>query len=319
MPTDTKQVIICPDSQLHFLGFYVLMAPDDRFWGDIVQLRFVSSGRDLLPSEIKPAPSISKKAVLFGQPAYGMPTKGSLHPDDQRAALSETIQQDEISQLGGSGVEVDDLEDVFSSSGWSCRILCSWDASEAALRLVRRPDILHIATHGFFLPEIPAGALVSTGIALERLRNPMQRSGLLLAGATSTLREWRGHKRPEEKSDGILTADEVAELDLQGTTLVTLSACKTALGDVPSGEGVLGLERAFLMAGARNLVITLWSISDEYTTRSIMKHFYLNLLGGQSPAEALRTAQSTALARLIRQRGLQYGVNRAGPFVCLGP
>jgi CHAT domain-containing protein len=317
-PTGTQEVIICPDSQLHFLSFYVLMAPDGRFWGDRVRLSFVSTGRDLLLPEVEPVPSISKNAVLFGQPAYGMPTYAIPHPDPMRAAMSENPSEPENYELSGSGVEVDDLQDEFTSFGWNCRTSCSWDASEAALRLVHRPDILHLATHGFFLPEIPSNAQPSTGVALERVRNPMQRSGLLLAGASSTLKLWREHKRADERSDGILTADEVASLDLQGTTLVTLSACKTALGEAPSGEGVLGLKRAFLIAGARHLVITLWSITDKEDTRDIMQEFYRNLLSGAKPVEALRTAQRSALARLLSQRGLQHAINRAGSFVFLG-
>jgi CHAT domain-containing protein/tetratricopeptide (TPR) repeat protein len=314
---ETTEVIVCPDSQLHFLCFYALMGPEDRFWGDIVKLSFVSTGRDLLASEDRNGSPHQTTAALFGQPAYDMPTYGTPHRDLSRAALRVNTSQGEVPELDGSGAEVADLEDMFNSFGWTCRAACGFDASETALRNVHHPTILHVATHGFFLPEVPVNAPLSTGVVLERLRNPMQRSGLLLAGASSTLREWRQHRRPEEDSDGILTADEVAGLDLQGTSLVTLSACKTALGDVPSGEGVLGLKRAFAVAGARNLIVTLWPISDQATS-GVMKEFYGSVLSGSKPTDALRAAQHNTFARLRAERGLQHAINRAGAFLCLG-
>ncbi|HEV3122393.1 MAG TPA: CHAT domain-containing protein, partial [Isosphaeraceae bacterium] len=132
-------------------------------------------------------------------------------------------------------------------------------------------------------------------------------SGLVCAGANQPAQP--GH------DDGILTALEVAELDLTGTELVVLSACETGLGEaVAGGEGLLGLQRAFQVAGARNVVASLWKVSDS-ATRMLMERFYANLwVKGLSPAAALREAQLSLLRR-GRERGLEPEEGRNVPHV----
>src|SRR6202022_1384503 len=99
------------------------------------------------------------------------------------------------------------------------------------------------------------------------------RSGLALAGANSTIEAWKHGQVPPREGDGIMTAEDVSTLDLQGTWLVTLSACDTGSGQARAGEGVMGLRRGFIQAGAQNLLMTLWPISDEVTVQ-IMSDFY---------------------------------------------
>ena len=98
----------------------------------------------------------------------------------------------------------------------------------------------------------------------------MHRSGLALAGAQTTLRAWRraDSSMPAIENDGIVTAEDVAALDLKGTWLVTLSACDTGSGEAKAGEGVMGLRRGFMQAGTQNLLMTLWPISDKLPSRS---------------------------------------------------
>ncbi len=135
---------------------------------------------------------------------------------------------------------------------------------------------MHIATHGFFLTDVPA--LNSSNAVIQ---NPLLRSGLAFAGANT---------RQSGSDDGILTALEASGLNLWGTKLVTLSACDTGLGQVQNGEGVYGLRRAFFLSGTESLVMSLWSVSD-YTTREIMTNYYKNLKQGLGRAEALRTVK----------------------------
>ena len=165
-------------------------------------------------------------------------------------------------------------------------------ALEARLKAHKSPRILHLATHGFFLPdqerdpERNAGPR-GTGSALE---NPLLRSGLALAGANTARRQG---SLPPEAEDGILTAEDVSGMDLLDTELVVLSACETGLGQVRTGEGVFGLRRSFVLAGARGLVMSLWKVPDEQT-QELMEDFYRRILNGQllqSRAEALRAAQ----------------------------
>ena len=165
---------------------------------------------------------------------------------------------------------------------------------------------LHLASHGFFAPptaisalrkEVPASAAHRLVLPVEQEAHafgldPMLLSGLVLAGSNQS-----GNRQSKELEggNGILTAEEVAGFDLRGTELVVLSACDTGLGNVAGGEGVLGLQRAFQVAGARTLVTSLWKVDDE-TTQELMERFYENLWQkGLGSHEALRQAQLSIL------------------------
>jgi CHAT domain-containing protein len=182
------------------------------------------------------------------------------------------------------------------------------DALEGRLKTAcRSPRILHLATHGFFLPNqerdpgwegLNSGLLGDLVDRWGRLsgplpEDPLLRSGLALAGANTWLRD--GHL-PAEAEDGLLTAVDVSSLDLLGTELVVLSACDTGLGEVHVGEGVFGLRRSFVLAGAKTLVMSLWKVSDE-TTQELMEDFYRRILAGRPRAEALREAQLSMKAK----------------------
>ena len=160
-------------------------------------------------------------------------------------------------------------------------VLGGAQATESAVALALADKALaHIATHGFFATGACRSAL-DGGVG----HDPMLLSGLVLSGANNT-------PDPLSPEDGILTAAEVSTLDLSGTELVVLSACETGVGEVWSGQGVLGLRRAFSVAGARALMMSLWSISDAETA-ALMDRFYRRLLRRKPPtaAEALRDAQ----------------------------
>jgi tetratricopeptide (TPR) repeat protein len=175
-----------------------------------------------------------------------------------------------------------------------------WQGREALEGRIKKeccsPRILHLATHGFFLenqvdepPEARGlGLIGGEGRLLGPLpENPLLRAGLALAGANTWL---EGGTPPEEAEDGLLTAEDVSGLDLLTTELVVLSACQTGLGEVKTGEGVFGLQRAFTLAGARTLVMSLWSVPDE-PTRELMEDFYQRILAGERRADALQGAQ----------------------------
>ena len=173
------------------------------------------------------------------------------------------------------------------------------------------PSLLHLATHGFFLSD-SAGALPSAddagggeaeqpaaaGTASSEkvpplLHSPMHRSGLALAGAQ---RVFDGQELPADQDDGVLTAEEVAALDLQGTRLVVLSASDTGLGEVRRGEGVMGLRRAFAASGATAVVMSLWSVLDE-PTRQLMVDFHQRYRRTGDAALAMTEAQRQFLDR----------------------
>ena len=142
----------------------------------------------------------------------------------------------------------------------------------------------------------------------------MHRSGLALAGAQRTLDAWAKGEAPPSDNDGIVTAEEVGGLKLKGTWLVVLSACDTGTGEAKAGEGVLGLRRGFIQAGAQNLLMTLWPISDM-TTVQIMRDFYDRALASGNAPQSLLDVQREWLVKLRKENGLVYAVNRAGPFI----
>jgi CHAT domain-containing protein len=154
-------------------------------------------------------------------------------------------------------------------------------------------SVLHLATHGFFFPEIKKKPELFDGLMTfgeQKFRyvpNPLLRSGLILAGGNRT---WKGEKPISGMEDGILTAQEISEMNLTHTELVVLSACDTGLGDIKGGEGVFGLQRAFKLAGVKTILMSLWKVPDQETSE-LMQSFYRKWLGGLDKHEAFRSAQ----------------------------
>jgi CHAT domain-containing protein len=177
-------------------------------------------------------------------------------------------------------------------------LLTKEQATEAALRRVSAPQILHIATHGFFLQDTGEAtnerraAGTRLGRWAMRVEDPLLRSGLALAGAN------QGSSSGSD--DGILTALEAAGLDLWGTKLVVLSACDTGLGEVKNGDGVYGLRRALVLAGAESQLMSLWPVSDR-STRDLVVGYYKGLTQGEGRSEALRQVQLQMLRGTTRR------------------
>jgi CHAT domain-containing protein len=174
--------------------------------------------------------------------------------------------------LTGTAIEAQAILAVFPRA----RLLSRERASKGELARVHAPEILHIASHGVFLQD-------------AKIENPLLRSGVALAAVSSA-----------SQGADVLTALEAANLDLWGTKLVTLSACDTGIGTVRNGEGVYGLRRAFVIAGAETLVMSLWPVSD-YVTRQMMSSYYRALQRGVGRGQALRQAQLALLADARRR------------------
>jgi CHAT domain-containing protein len=160
-------------------------------------------------------------------------------------------------------------------------------------------------------------SLVTDSKGLQKpviLKNPMYRSGIALAGAQVTLDAWKRGETPPTDGDGILTAEEVGDLDLHGTWLVVLSACDTGIGEPRSGEGVMGLRRGFVQAGAQNLLMTLWPVFDVPSGK-LMLDFYSALHQNNNPSKALAKVQRDWLVNLRSKYGLRPAVVMAGAFI----
>lgn len=192
--------------------------------------------------------------------------------------------------LQGTVNEMDSISLYFAENcDWQIEELSGATAKEAkikALSAENAPQILHIATHGFFLYADYNNTDSSYQATLAKQR-PMMRSGLALAGANKA---WLDNQRQQDYEDGILTAYEVMNLDLSKVELVLLSACETGRGEIDNTEGVLGLQRAFKLAGAKQLIISLWKVPDEQTSE-LMITFYRHYLEDQNATKAFYKAQ----------------------------
>jgi CHAT domain-containing protein len=262
MLADKAHLLISPDGPLHLVPFEALRTAGGRFVLEDHLVTYLTTGRDLLRvSAARPAPGTS---AIFADPAFG--------PSRPQPAAS-------FARLAGTAGEAQRILTAMPDA--TVRVGAA--ASERELKGLRAPQVLHIATHGFFQPRNAQQAPVE---------NPLLRSGLVLAGANS------GESRGE---DGILTALEATNLDLWGTKLVTLSACDTGIGVVRNGEGVYGLRRAFFLAGTETLVMSLWPVSD-LVTREMMTGYYSGLKEGLGRGAALRRVQ----LHLLRQPGRRH-------------
>jgi CHAT domain-containing protein len=194
-------------------------------------------------------------------------------------------------ELPGTAEEVKKIQKLFEQNGIASNLFVKADANEERLKSIsdNSPQVLHIATHGFFLPPIErkkkdAGRETAYTLADE----PLLRSGLILAGGNYA---WSGKTPIEGVEDGIVTAYEISQLNLSNTELVVLSACETALGDVKGSEGVFGLQRAFKMAGVKKMIVSLWQVPDKETAE-LMTAFYTYWIKGATISDAFGQAQA---------------------------
>ena len=237
-----------------------------------------------------------KQVVLFGNPDYTSDGSGTA---TAVASMTETAIRNYskiLSPLQGTEKEVNMIATMMREHKWNVKIYLGTEANERTLKMVNNPKVLHIATHGFFDKDIEL-AKATKDVKQETItRNKLLRSGLMLAGASVSLYNkknaiFQGDKIEKTTEDGILTAYEAMNLNLDSTDLVILSACETGLGDVENGEGVYGLQRAFIIAGAESIILSLWKV-DDATTQKLMTLFYNEWLKTGNKRQAFRNAQS---------------------------
>ena len=255
---DISRLFISADGRLNLVPFDALVDERGRYLVATVAITSLTSGRDLLRLQL---PRTNANApVIIANPSFG-----------------EFSMTRDLGRLVGTEQEARAIKSLFPDA----TMLTGADATKAAVERLVAPRMLHIASHGFFARESRVSH--DHDDQHERhdqlLDNPMLRSGLVLAGVQDA---------------GTLTAMEAAGLNLWGTKLVTLSACDTGVGDVRNGEGVYGLRRAFVIAGAETLVMSLWPVSD-YVTRKTMTAYYTGLRDGLGRGDALRRAKLAML------------------------
>ena len=216
-------------------------------------------------------------AVLIGNPTFLLEEDEVVLASNQ--STTRSINQDELDslqrgasllQLPGTQTEIDLISDNLKSKGWDVEVISGADATEARIKSIEAPKILHIATHGFFFEDqemVKRSNMISTDNK-KAAANPMTRSGLIFSGAENTM---NGEVLSDD--NGWLNSYEASLLNLRGTELVVLSACETGSGDVQNGKGVYGLQRAIRVAGAESLIMSMWEVDDK-ATQELMTYFY---------------------------------------------
>ena len=292
---DSTQLLISADGTLNLVPFGALVDEQDEYLIEKYSVVYLTSGRDLLRMQL--SREGRSRPLVVANPLFGEQVKRvagarqSVASNHRRRSVvtARSLNDVYFAPLSNTLQEARTIQTLFPKVD----LLTEAQATESALKRVTAPLILHIATHGFFLQGEEQPKAVNTeartrGIKVSgKIENPLLRSGLALAGANLASTQ-------SEREDGVLTALEASGLDLWGTKLVVLSACDTGVGEVRTGEGVYGLRRAFSLAGAESLVMSLWPISD-YATRKLMAAYYKNLKQGLGRGEALRQVQLTML------------------------
>ncbi len=316
----SRQIFLSPDGSLNLIPFEVLQNDKGRYLVETHTFRYVSAGRDIAGYGM--VKKNGHNALLMGDPDFDLASGATSQDKERTVALSRNMQGIKFPRLPGTKEEVKAIATLLGRS--ASDTYTGIAATESVLMQKKSPRILHLATHGFFLSDQDWTSMMdekSRGIAIiarelpsgkkpVRIENPFLRSGLALAGANSSLAQ-------KGATEGILTAEKILGLDLRGTDMVVLSACETGIGDVKNGEGVYGLRRAFIQAGAKSLVMSMWEVPDQ-ETKELMINFYKNLQSGKmNRAEALRNA-ALKQRQTVKTR---YGNDNPyywGAFVFLG-
>jgi CHAT domain-containing protein/Tfp pilus assembly protein PilF len=321
----TRRLFVSPDGQLALVPFAALH--DGRqFLVETFDFTYLTSGKDLLPHPGETVPAAS--VVVFADPDFSAPSQAPASSPAKALAWTQrssaggrffSSQREEpvhraweLVPLPGSRREAEAIQRLLPHA----QLFMGPEATRQRLMHLATPGVLHLATHGFFLEDAPTpsgaravGHFSALGRepSTSRPPDPLLRSGLLFAGANVPA---PAHSEQPSPDSALVTALELAGLNLWGTQLVVLSACDTGRGDVKVGQGVYGLRRAFIVAGAETVVTSLWKVDDE-TTGALMEAYYRNLLAGQGRAAAMREAMRV----LLRTRPHPH---YWAPFIVLG-
>ena len=296
-----KQLFISPDGNLNLIPFEALVTPSNKYLMEEYTISYISAGRDIIRFTDT---NIAKgDALIIADPDYDMGlverdkmTKEMKVAKTIRGGLSKDVFNISFDRLPDTKQEADAIEKVLKNKKkLKVKNYQGKNAIEEMIFSAETPKILHLATHGYFLnDEELKGSSETRGITIKlkedfmakdetiNIENPMLRSGIVFSGVNASLKAGR--------DEGMMSAEKILGLNLKGTDLVVLSACETGVGDVKNGEGVFGLKRAFILSGAKTLVMSLWSVPSAETTE-LMTDFYTLLADGKPKAEALRQAK----------------------------
>lgn len=302
---DVRKIYFSPTSIFHLIGIEYLPCDSLHRINDIFEIYRVSSTK-ILTKRSKNSSSICS-AVVYGGLNYDMNLsniqelynhledkniKDEMEFIDIDRTIDSLSQRGSVAYLPGTLYEAENIGEQLMQKGIPTKMLIGNEGTEESFKALNGQDIsiLHIATHGFFISGKDIRDKNKIPIYLEgqtkNHNNPLNYSGILFSGANYVL---TGGKLPEDIEDGILTANEISQVDLSKTDMVILSACQTGVGEIRE-DGVFGIQRGFKKAGAQTLLMSLWSVNDEATVM-MMTLFYKNLVAGFPKQEAFKKAQ----------------------------
>ena len=284
-----KKVSFSPDGVYNIININSIKDPfTNKYLLDEIDVRIVTSTRTLV--EEKKSRKNKGTGHLFGYPNYNVTTPENLRKASAtgvsrsfRGGMLRFLRDGKgITLLPGTKVEVEQIAKNITGHFDSVQVHIETQAVESAIKALNNPSLLHIATHGYFLDDD------ESDISASSVPNPLMLSGLILAGAENFIKT--GSNPLQQSDDGILTAYEAMNLNLGESKLVVLSACETGLGKIYPGEGVYGLQRAFQVAGAEAVIMSLWTV-DDTATQLLMKNFYDQYVATDDLYQSFRFAQ----------------------------
>ncbi|MGK0363974.1 MAG: CHAT domain-containing protein [Saprospiraceae bacterium] len=296
--TDIKTIHYSPSGLLHKVNFGAIPFNETETISDRFKLHNIGSSRQLIYPHKTPNYQTTE-SIIYGGIDYQADTTSSIlikQAESEESVASRSL-GDNYRALRGNDwdylewtkKEVDDIAVTLEKNKATVTLFKGKEATEESFKSIgvnsSSPRILHLATHGYFFPDPKADAK----IGFRSSEHPLIRSGLILSGANHA---WKGGSVPAGKDDGILTAYEIAQMNLSNTELVVLSACNTGLGDIEGNEGVYGLQRAFKMAGVKYILMSLWSVDDKKTYEFMTRFYELSQTEGKSIPEAYQITQN---------------------------
>lgn len=307
--SDIRKVYYSPSGLLNYISFSALPFNDSLYLSDKYELEFVSSTSRIVDGHDSKLRSDNSKIAIFGGLQYEILSGETVNdtvmeqksnPEDSISFSGDhtldTKRGGVWNYLEGTLYESENIENIVSDNNIQTSLYLGEEGNEESFKSLSgegSPQLIHIATHGFFFPDHKENLVdillteLGAKTTFQTSNNPLFRSGLILAGGNE---KWNGNVIPEGIEDGILTAYEVSGINLFNTKLVVLSACETGLGDIKGSEGVYGLQRSFKMAGVDYLIMSLWQVPDKETSE-FMIMFYSKLMETKDIRVAFAEAQ----------------------------
>ncbi len=273
------KLYVSADGVYNSINLNTLRDASGSYLVEAKNISLVANTKDVVYLKKKSNMFTKANASLIGFPKYFIGKDRFKQRNKQRDFNFDQLSERDftgIAELPGTKTEIEKVDGILSTHRWQVKTYTNEEATEEVLKQMAQPGLLHIATHGFFTDDKDKSSTT----------DPMLRAGLLFTGAANFLQD----KVNWGTDNGILTAYEASNLNLDNTELVILSACETGKGEVQDGEGVYGLQRAFQTAGAKSILMSLWKV-DDTATQELMALFYENWTNGKTKSEAFKQAQ----------------------------